>query len=208
MATANFNINAEDGWVAVTPAGVDFVRIRSNTPKHAFYVTDAASTPDFEQSGGAYATGTITFAGQPTDTDTITVGADTFNFLDTVVNPATDVEIGADAEETLDNLLAIILAQTPNVVPTKNSATVIGLRAATAGTAGNSIPLTEAATNVTVSGAGTLAGGTALVPGVIGYKQQCDEGFWCDVPVTTAFYVRVAENLPQDTRIDVFYVAS
>lgn len=89
MATANFSIDAEDGWVAVTSAGVDFIRIRSNTPKHAFFVTTDASTP----------------------------------------------------------------AST-----------------------------------------------------VIGYKQQCDDGFWCDVPVTDNFYVRVAENLPQDTRIDVFYV--
>lgn len=90
MATANFSIDAEDGWTEVTSAGVDFIRIRSNTPSHAFYVTTGSSTP---------------------------------------------------------------------------------------------------ATTV------------------IGYKVQCDD-FWCDVPVTDNFYVRVIENLPQETRFDVFYVAT
>lgn len=90
MATANFFIDAEDGWTAVTAAGVDFIRIRSNTPNHAFYVTTGSETP----------------------------------------------------------------AST-----------------------------------------------------VIGYKVHCDD-FWCDVPVTENFYVRTIENLPQETRFDVFYVAT
>lgn len=90
MATANFFIDAEDGWTAVTSAGVDFIRIRSNTPKHAFFVTTGSSTP--------------------------------------------------------------------------------------------------AAT-------------------VTGYKVTCED-FWVDVPVTDNFYVRVAENLPQETRFDVFSVPS
>lgn len=88
MTTANFDLDAEDGWVAVTSAGVDFIRIRSNTPNHAFFITTGSSTP----------------------------------------------------------------ANT-----------------------------------------------------VIGFKQHCDE-FWCDVPVTDNFYIRLAENVPQPTRIDVFYV--
>jgi hypothetical protein len=88
MATANFFIDAEDGWVAVTSAGVDFIRIRSNTPKHAFFVTTGVSLP---------------------------------------------------------------------------------------------------------------------AASVIGFKTICDE-FWCNVPVGDNFYVRTQENLPQETRIDVFYV--
>lgn len=45
MATANFNINAENGWTAVTAAGVDFIRIRTNTPRHAFFVTTSPTLP-------------------------------------------------------------------------------------------------------------------------------------------------------------------
>jgi hypothetical protein len=88
MATANFTIRAEDGWTAVTSDPVTFIRIRSNTPNHAFFVTTGSSAP---------------------------------------------------------------------------------------------------------------------AASVIGFKQQCDE-FWCDVPVADNFYVRCAENLPQGTRIDVFYI--
>ena len=88
MATANFFIDAEDGWTAVTSASVSFIRIRSNTPKHAFFVTTGQSTP----------------------------------------------------------------AST-----------------------------------------------------VIGYKVTCED-FMVDVPVSDNFYVRVAENLPQETRFDVFSV--
>lgn len=45
MATANFNIQPEDGWVAVTAAGVDFIKIRQYPRTQPFYVTSAASPP-------------------------------------------------------------------------------------------------------------------------------------------------------------------
>lgn len=88
MATANFNIDAEDGWTQVVPAAAAFVKIRSNTPKHAFYVTTSATAP------------------------------------------------AAD---------------------------------------------------------------------VIGYKVHCED-FWVDVSSTDPYWVRVIENLPQETRFDVFYL--
>lgn len=42
--TANFSIDPEDGWTAVTAAAVDFIKIRSTTG-HGFYVTCADSPP-------------------------------------------------------------------------------------------------------------------------------------------------------------------
>ena len=45
MATTNFNIQAEDGWVAVTDAGVDFILIRQYPDTQPFYVTTGANTP-------------------------------------------------------------------------------------------------------------------------------------------------------------------
>ena len=50
-------------------------------------------------------------------------------------------------------------------------------------------------------------GSTDPASTVIGFKQTCEE-FWCDVPITDSVYVRLAENVPQNTRIDVFYVAT
>lgn len=51
-------------------------------------------------------------AGQPSDTDTLDVGGDTYQFLTTPAGATSDieVEIGASAEETLDNLLAAAIA--------------------------------------------------------------------------------------------------
>lgn len=45
MATANFNIQPNDGWVEVTSAGVDFIRIRQYPKSQPFYVTTGSSTP-------------------------------------------------------------------------------------------------------------------------------------------------------------------
>jgi hypothetical protein len=206
MATANFNLDAEDGWTAVTVAGVDFIRIRSNTNNHAFFVTSAASPPANTTTDAVAATGTITFGGQPIADETVTVGSQVFVFKASAAG-ALEVTIGGTAAITRDNLTAKINANSAVVTALSSGSTLINLTAVTAGTAGNSIVLTEAATNVTVSGAGTLAGGAAAVPAVIGYKVTCEE-FWVDVPTTELYYVRNAENVPQNTRIDVFYIAS
>lgn len=45
MATEIFNIRPEDGWVEVTSAGTDFVKIRSTTKRHAFFVTSGSLLP-------------------------------------------------------------------------------------------------------------------------------------------------------------------
>lgn len=45
MATANFNIQPNDGWVEVTSAGVDFIKIRQYPSSQPFYVTTGPSTP-------------------------------------------------------------------------------------------------------------------------------------------------------------------
>jgi hypothetical protein len=45
MATANFSIAPEDGWVAVTAAATNFFRVRSSAPNHAFFVTSASALP-------------------------------------------------------------------------------------------------------------------------------------------------------------------
>lgn len=45
MATENFQIRPEDGWVAVTSAGVDYIKIRTSSVKHPFYVTSGADAP-------------------------------------------------------------------------------------------------------------------------------------------------------------------
>jgi hypothetical protein len=202
MAVANFEITAEDGWVEVTSAGTDFVIIRSNTPSHAFFVADGSSAPS---TANTSATGTITVSGQPTDGDTVTINGVVLTFV-TADDPDDDydVEIGTDAEETHDNLIAVINDVLGDVVTAADtSSTVITLTSVVTGPYGNGVSLAEDADNVTVSGS-NLTGGTSAPKG---FKVQCGE-FWCDAANTNKYYVRVLENLPQKTRIDVFYIAS
>lgn len=70
-------------------------------------------------------------AGQPSDTDTLDVGGDTYQFLTTPAGATSDieVEIGGTAEATLDNLLAAAVASgTENLYWDKLSATQLRLR--------------------------------------------------------------------------------
>lgn len=201
MATANFYVEPQDGWVAVA-SDVAFIRISQFPHRHAFWVTTDSQAP----STGSAATGTITFSGQPTAADTITVGSSVFTFVETTPAGDDEVEIGADAEETLDNLLAAITALAGDTVTaTKSGTTIIDLAAVEQGPDGNSIVLTESADNVTVSGSGTLEGGSDPV---LGFMVDCEEEFWCDVPISDTVYVRTTNPTPDSPlRIDVFYVA-
>lgn len=45
MATANFNIDAEDGWTVVTSGGAAFIKITSNVKNHPFFVTTGSVAP-------------------------------------------------------------------------------------------------------------------------------------------------------------------
>jgi hypothetical protein len=118
--------------------------------------------------GGRRAMGTITFSGQPNDGEIITIGdgvnaATVFEFDDddSVVAGRVQVAIGADAEATLDNLLALINStgdpttadgqDTFRVNGTKEGTTIINLKNTKIGTAGN-VTITENATNVAVTG--------------------------------------------------------
>lgn len=119
---------------------------------------------------GTQASGTITFAGNPTAADTVTLGTTTYTLVSALTG-ANDVLIGATAADTAANLAAAINAgpgvgtvygagtvMNPDASATVATATVTA-KARTAGTAGNSIALTKAGTNINVSGA-TLTGGT------------------------------------------------
>ena len=120
---------------------------------------------------GVAATGTITFAAQPEDGNTVTIGTQTYRFKDTMAQ-ANDVKIGADLETTIENLDAAVdlsgtegveyytgTAGVTNVTGTPSS-TELDLAYDSVGTAGNAIALAKVGTNITVSGT-TLTGGIA-----------------------------------------------
>lgn len=101
MATANFQVQPEDGWVTVA-SNVDFIRIRQYPKTQPFYVTTGSSAPSLS---GTYATGTLTFTGEPNDGGTVTVGDITYTFVDAFDDPGPyDVQLGANQTEAEANL--------------------------------------------------------------------------------------------------------
>lgn len=111
------------------------------------------------ESGGSAATGTITFAGNPSEDDTITLNGVTFTFKGTA-SGETQVDIGVDLPTTLDNLVTKANAATDASVTvatyTENGTDTFTVTYDENSVDGNSYTL--AASAATVSGA-TLSGG-------------------------------------------------
>lgn len=113
------------------------------------------------------ATGTVTFTENPSDGDTLQIGAVTYKFM-TSPAAANDVAIQATVYETAQNLADVINGDSgeayagttsPSLdVSAEVEAGVMTLTARTAGTAGNSLALVQTGDFANVSGA-TLSGG-------------------------------------------------
>lgn len=113
----------------------------------------------FIEAALVHATATLTITANPSNTETVTIGATTYAFVN-ALSFANDVLIGADAEESLDNLVAAVNGaagegSTYGTGTTANaSATAADLpelqvlfTAITGGTAGNSIASTDTLAN-------------------------------------------------------------
>lgn len=104
------------------------------------------------------AVGTLTFGGQVTAGETITVAGIVYTFR-AAANPLlNEITIGADANGSAANTAAKIALNDVRLVPSV-ATNVVTIRARDEGTGPNAFTLAEATANVTVSGA-TLAGGT------------------------------------------------
>jgi flagellar hook-associated protein 1 FlgK len=109
------------------------------------------------------ATGTITFAGQPSDLDTIDINGVTYTFVTGTPATSTEVKIGTSTGVTISNLAAalnISINPLVSVATYAAGASTLSVTFDTGGTDGNAFTLAESATNVTVSGA-NLTGGAA-----------------------------------------------
>jgi uncharacterized phiE125 gp8 family phage protein len=124
-----------------------------------------------ELTGTTKATGTYTFSGVPTNTQTTTINSTVYTWQTTLTNTAGNVLIGADATENARNLTAAINLGTgagvyyaadtvvnPDVTATY-LAGVVTVTAILATTAPNSYATTDTADNA-VWTAATLTGGT------------------------------------------------
>lgn len=120
---------------------------------------------------GVKASQVVTFGSNTLDGLTITIGAKTYTFQDTLTNVDGNVDVGANAEGSIDNLVAAInlaagagtayaAATTahPTVSAVKASASTMRVTALAAGTAGNAIAVSETGSVMTWTG-NNLAGG-------------------------------------------------
>lgn len=123
----------------------------------------------------AAASKVLTFAGNPSDGDTVTIGATTYTFKTalTAATTANEVLIGADAEESRDNLVAAINKATgggtlygsdtvanASATAAASSTDAITATAIAKGTVGNSIAIAEASSQLSWAGGATaLSGG-------------------------------------------------
>lgn len=116
------------------------------------------------------ASGTFTFGGNVTDGESVTVNGQTFTFIagltsvrQLVHSGGANVPVGVDANTSaasLNEAFNLVFGRDhPFSVTSSVSTNVVTVTAKQEGAVGNSIPITEATANVTVSGA-TLAGGT------------------------------------------------
>jgi hypothetical protein len=116
------------------------------------------------------ASGTLTFTGQPSDGDTVTIGSQTYTFKTTLTPTAGEVLIGGSQAAAQANLMAAInaangsgslwaagLSRNPDIFATNIGSTIV-VTARLGGPAGNSLASTKSGANFSWGGS-TLSGG-------------------------------------------------
>ena len=142
---------------------------RKRVLREVTLLTDIAST------AAASATGTLTFTGNPANTETVVIGSKTYTFQTSLTDVDGNVLIGATASDSLDNLIAAINLDAGAGTLYANSMTInsdvsaaagpgdtMDVTAKKAGETANSVATTTTVTGGSWGGA-TLAGGAGLV---------------------------------------------
>lgn len=142
---------------------------------------------------GVAASGTLTFGGQPSANDTVTINTKVITFKSSSPG-ANQVLIGGSATATAANLMAFLLASTDPLLTAcsfSRVTTVITVTYGTVGTAGNSITIAKSATYPSVSGA-TLSGGTAA--STVGYASAPSSSY-TDISATIGMTSALSQGL-------------
>ena len=138
------------GTVAVTAANIAAALMAG---------TEAGNITKAWTTGAAYASGTLTFTGQPAALGTMVINVTTITCVAGAPG-ADEFQLGGTLAATLDNLVTTLretCAEAENLTAARIGSTV-KIAWGTAGYAGESIVFTEALTNCTADGAGTLGG--------------------------------------------------
>jgi hypothetical protein len=136
-------------------------------------INAAGTLPTLEVSGNVQASQVLTTTANFANNETVTIGSVTYTFKTVITTAANDVDLGADAEASLENLRNAINRNgvgTPGTdfsaateanphVTAVNDATTLTVTSIKSGTLYNSVATTEVCANASW-GAATLAGGT------------------------------------------------
>jgi hypothetical protein len=141
------------GFITAKYSGADIV------PGRRYLCADDAGGI---KSGSVAAQGTITATDQPTATKKITIGTEAYTFKEARAAKY-DVAIGADVDESLENLAAAINADSALVsaVAEVETTDTVVVTAKVPGPVGNDIVFSSTDTAVTVDGTGKLGTTTA-----------------------------------------------
>ena len=145
---------------------------------------------------GTHAEGIYDYTGgQPLNTETITIDGKVYTYQDILTNVDGNVQIGTDAEESLDNLVAAItltgvvgtdyatlMTIHPTVTAVKRSAVLLAVIVIAFGP--STIATLEGTTNVTVDGANVSSVADAIT---ITFALSPDGTNFFDDPTTTVF---------------------
>jgi hypothetical protein len=157
-----------------SPENPRVIDVQADTAgKYAVVDDKTPSDRTFIAADFIFATGELTLTANPSNTETVTIGSITYTFVNSL-SSANDVLIGADANESLENLAAAVNGAagegttygTGTTANTDASAAFLGasqLRATAGaqGTAGNSVTTTETLANGSWTGS-TLSGGADI----------------------------------------------
>jgi hypothetical protein len=154
------------------------------------------------------ALGTLTASGNVSNGHTVTIGSKTYTFETTLTDVDGNVDIGADAEESLANLYAAINLEAgagtkyatsttahPTVVADSKTATTLVVRAKASGSGGDSIATTETSSALSWGAATLASGGTAngvVVSDIFEHEIGDDRG--SEVPYLESGPYEVAEG--------------
>lgn len=126
----------------------------------ALDATGAATTFTVAAQQGVAATGTLTLTGNMQDGEVVVIGDSTYTFQDTLTDDPFNVLVGADADESIDNLVAAITGGdgegtlygtatgvNQDVTAENGTGDTMDITALKTGVAGNSIATTTDAAN-------------------------------------------------------------
>jgi hypothetical protein len=196
------HINTCDATFSIYDAnGATIAPQTSNNPFTTYgTITPTATCVDCDDLSIA-ATATLTFTGNAVDTQTVTVGAKTYTFQDTLTNVNGNVKIGATTAASITNLVAAVnlgagsgttyaaaMTLHPTATAQDGTGDTIDFTAKTAGTGGNSLASTETLANASFGGA-TFSGGVAAT-------TASDTVFPCGIRV-------IAERIKPDCTVSI-----